>query len=330
MFLRKLLYLLFGLSLLIGLLPTHHGLAQDSEVVTAEVMRDTVNVRYAPAIYYGVDLDTKIGELQRGDVVTVQYYETLRNWSSRRYPWVYVVHPPTGLEGWVNTENLTLSTSDWQAILPSVDSWQELEQLVAVPDESVEGYVYHIFFPAAVRSEPFVYAPFTQTFDSRTPIDVLGRALINGESGDYVYIKERDGDIEGWVAVRLIGTAIQSGDDTWVDALPILYEWDINTETAHLPQACTSSNMRIRSEPSKQSVSLFIQLHGCFAIHGRTNHDVDGWVYVTTLGRGSDGWWWHSGYIGGLQGWVYDPAWERPYLEYQDGFSRDSLPILVP
>lgn len=80
MLFRKMLLLTIFLTLISTLIPINAASAQEGEVVTAEVVVDTLNVRYMPNAYRSAD--TLIGQLHRGDIVTVQYYESAHTWWS--------------------------------------------------------------------------------------------------------------------------------------------------------------------------------------------------------------------------------------------------------
>ncbi len=335
---RKILFLSLLLLMVISFLP-HPIQAQDNSApITATVTVENLYIRYAPTNIYWLDEDsTLIGQLHYGDEVIVHSYEGVRSYYSanRDYPWVYVSHEASGLTGWVYSRYLYFSDDNWQEILPHVDTWYDLGYEVSTNTQPFPAVVWLQGASTYLRAEPHYGAAFTYLVPPTQPVTVVGSAKINGVIR-FVYVKATDSEAEGWVVSLKVRPAIWDAYEGWEKALPVLVERDLRVDYADYPQATVVVNMtyssralRVRSGPSTDSEIIeAIPTGAHLAIHGRTNHDVEGWVYVTVIDV-QDRYWWDYSRLG-LSGWVFDPNWDAPYLRYDDGVLRTDLPILTP
>lgn len=315
--------LLLGVFLL-TLTPTH---AQESEVVTAIVGVETLNIRNAPNSW---DTDTLIGQLHAGDVVTVHQYEQVDAWYGEELTWVYVTHDASGLVGWVVGNYMTFSRPDWRNILPHTDTWAALAYEVGtqfpIPFETAAngaGSGTH------VHALPSFDGEIIGSIPNNAPIVVYGSALINGDLSMYVYVEYPDGNLKGWVHSYLVQFPIfflsfyqriwQHGG--WVAALPVIYTRDFESEFAAYPRAVLNNDapLNLRAAPSLDAptITAYSPWRDIeFAVQGRTSHDFEGWAYITNLASG-------------VSGWMYDPA-DNSFLLYEDPSARANLPILQP
>ena len=301
-------------------IPSSPSLAQDSAVVTAEVMVDTLNVRFSPRVLdIRGDMATKIGELHLGDVVIVQQYETIPGRGNyAQYPWVYIVQESSGLKGWIYSEYLTLSRVDWQRYVVEVTHWADVNRPEFDVPEPYAGKIWTQSSSIQVSSEPYEGAPIVGYVHHQDPVFIQGVARINGQYSRYIYIQQIDTGVRGWIILWHVVSYLQQRND-WYSLLPVLLEHNYYEELAHLPTAVpVAFSLNLRDYPSTSGNRLLsVSSRHELAVHGRTNHAQEGWVYVTILASG-------------LSGWVYDPVWDTPYLRYQDGVTRDSLPIISP
>lgn len=72
----------------------------------------------------------------------------------------------------------------------------------------------------------------------------------------------------------------------------------------------------MRTAPTTDApIVLRMQRNDQVLVHGRTNHEREAWSYVTHIQTGESG-------------WVFDPNWDAPYLNYDEGILRRELPII--
>ena len=318
MFFRKIALLLLVTSAVLGFTIPLSISAQESETVTATVTVNNLNIRYAPSQWNVYGFDNRVGQLQQGDAVIVQKMETVEGWTSRDWPWVYVVHPASGLEGWAASDYLAFSREDWQAILPKIESSDELSYLEGAAQypfkAQIDGGAYDF---TRIRAEPYYGAPILGYLSHEEQIEILGSAVVNGEI-HYVYARQlpENGTLEGWVWQNSISVTIWSPNRNWRYALPVMLERDLHTEFASLPQAQLNENIRyvrLRSEPTFAGNPISnIHKNEVVAVQGRSGE----WLYILII---------DSGFDGGLSGWVY-----APNFTYLNGVTFESLPIITP
>ncbi len=322
MFPRQVSLFFVFLSILLTTFNPTYTHAQETTSLPATVIADEINVRFVPSQWSR--LDTRIGQLNTGDEIIVYKVETVTSWDSLQWPWVYMVHPASGLEGWVNAKFLQFERMDWQDVLPQVTSFAELSQLEGQAHQPYTSYVFGGAYAFInVRAEPYYGALVLGRLEHATPVEVVGTALIN-DYIVYVYVRDISGasDLVGWVWVGAVGNAIYTPDNEWAYALPVLQTEDVR----HLPYAIIHPQhyqLRIRSAPSFDApvISSVWRDSAHLYLHGRTASSGDGWVYVTV----DDGGYSRTGSVG----WIYDPI-TNPLLEYMEGATRASLPILTP
>lgn len=337
MFSRKFYFIILSLALFSGFLPYHAIEAQDSaEPIIATVTVQNLNIRYAPTNFYWLDEDSTIlGQLHQGDVIIVHYYENVSSYNSDpNQPWVYVTHDESNLTGWVHSRYLLFSEANWKNRLPHIDTWRELEQNIAESNHPFPAVVHQNGAPTHLWSEPYYGSTITYTVHPAQPVNVIGSAKINGVVR-FVYVEATDGDATGWVANYKISPAVEDYDGrrSWEQGIPVLVERDFRTEFASYPIAVVASNsssyqyysLNVRDTPSINGQIIQTLPSGVrLAVHGRTNHETEGWVYITVIDMIS------FPIMIGLSGWVFDPNWEAPYLRYDNDVPRSSLPIINP
>lgn len=337
---KKICFLALSIFILSNFLPQHVIHAQEnSSALTATVTVENLNIRYAPTNLYWMDEDsTIIGQLHEGDVVIVHSYEGIRSYYSVNHdqPWVYVTHEASGLTGWVYSQYLVFSADNWEDVLPHVDTWYDLGYEIAENNQPFPAVVWLQGAGVYLRAEPYYGSAYTYLLPHTQPVTVEGSAKVNGVIR-FVYVKATDSEAEGWVASFKVRPAIWDAYEGWEKALPVLVERDLRVDYANYPQATvvvdisySSRDLRVRIAPSADSTIIeTIQSGTNLAVHGRTNHDAEGWVYITVIDVPQDGYWWDYNVLG-LSGWVFDPNWDAPYLRYDDGIQRTDLPILTP
>lgn len=184
-----------------------------------------------------------------------------------------------------------------------------------------------------VRSKPYHGAEIVGSIVPYGEVEIYGSAMINGLI-HYVYIKSPYENIEGWIRTRIVYPVIWDASNGWEEGLPILIERDYRNEYTDFPIAevkkstyyYESNILNIRVNPSlDNSIVTSLPSGMRLAVHGRTNHDIEGWVYVTAIQ--APGSYWNN--MVGISGWVFDPNWDKLYLRYENGVTRDSLPILA-
>lgn len=338
MFSRKFYFIILSLVILSSILPYHATYAQEnSTTITATVTVQNLNIRYAPTNTYWLDEDsTLIGQLHQGDVVTVLSYEGIEGYYyGTTDPWIYVTHPESGLTGWVYSQYLVFSDANWQEILPHVDTWHELGQEIAQNNQPFPAIVWYQGAGIYLRAEPYYGSALTYLLPHTQSVTVTGAAKINGVIR-FVYVEATDSEAAGWVASFKVIPAINDAYEGWEKALPVFVERDLRTEFANYPTAIIVTGktydwqtLYVRATPSTEGAILAAIPPGMhLAVHGRTNHDTEGWVYVTVI-EGQGRYFRDYNYLG-LSGWIFDPNWDAPYLKYDNGVQRSSLPIINP
>lgn len=284
--------------------------AQDSPQITAEVLFENVNVRALPT-----RTSESLGTLSQGTIVNVDALADLYY----RGSWIHISEHISQLSGWINTRLVVFSRPDWSKYVETISQ----EDIYFDDTNAIEATVYHadVYVRAApgwIRPTPEIVGQLTEG----TRVRVLGISVSGHYAGTWAYVKQVDGDLEGWVFSYYLrfpdgSTMLYS---TERGSLPVLFDDNapahpIQVEGQVIAYISIYGNVHLRLEPNTDSpIITSLDLGALLAIYGRTATEGDGWVYVKVLDTQQTG-------------WVYDPV-TTVFITYPQGFDRTSLPLL--
>lgn len=300
---RILLLLSFLLSVLA--LP---AAAQDAPpVITAEVIYRTLNVRTD-----AVTWSAKIGELHTGDVITISHRAEIYN---SEHAWVYMHHPQSNLTGWVHSQYLQFAQADWRNYVPELNyrdlrdlDYTQADELPLPQVASQNGNATYF-----LRAEPRYYAARIAEIPFPGEIEILANARINGSISNFVYVRERASQLEGWLpAPQLRGDGWYSA---WInDNLPII---EINNAVALEGYVIASSGRVLRTEPSDLATMIRdLPAMSLVAVYG---HAGDSWYYVKDVETGQVGW---------IHGADFPINFDRSHLPLLERVAQPALPAM--
>ncbi|MCQ3929672.1 MAG: hypothetical protein DPW16_04380 [Chloroflexi bacterium] len=292
--------------------PDTRMFAQDSVQITAEVLFENVNIRALPT-----RTSESLGKLSQGTVVNVDALADLYY----RGSWIHISEPISQLSGWVNTRLVVFSRTDWSKYVETISQ----EDIYFDDTNAIEATVYNadVYVRAApgwIRPTPEIVGQLTEGMRVR----VLGISVSGHYAGTWAYVKQVDGDLEGWVFSYYLrfpdgSTMLYS---TERGSLPVLFDDNapanpIQVEGQVIAYISIYGNVHLRLEPNTDSTIITsLDLGALLVIYGRTATEGDGWVYVKVLDTQQTG-------------WVYDPVTTVPgFITYPQGFDRTSLPLL--
>jgi uncharacterized protein YraI len=279
--------------------------AQEEVVVTAEVVYEALNLRSDPNIESSV-----IAVLERGAVLVVQgYYPDYSPTSG----WLKVIVRDSNLNGWVNAKYVMFSRADWRHFVTP------LAALMIYPE------IQHPPLVATVRENNLIVhasagygRPEVGRLSAGQEILVFYERMdTNYLPPSFVYIETRDGTLKGWVYRYYLyfPTWEHNRDLPMQDATAPAEPITIQGQGIGYVDVPLGLNLRTAPTIEASEIRLLPE-NTLLALYGRTNHELEGWLYVTVIETGDIG-------------WVFDPRDYSPaWVRYPIGLEFDSMPLL--
>jgi hypothetical protein len=272
-----------------------------TSVITAEVIYPEVNLRVGASQRYN-----SLALLPQGTIVEARAWDDYAT-DDLADIWVLVTVPDSGLEGWIRADLVRFSDADWMRNLARLNKQGVREatfELIETPYQTqLTGPNRSMVYQDAAATIPLDYLL------GYTEVVVLGQSpTICG----YVYIRQVDGELEGWVSAGRLMSVVRAGISCSTSLSLIIEPQPIRGQM--LAWATWSFNLRLLPDPNSNIVALIS--YERLVVHGRTSQEDTAWVYVTLPRTGQSG-------------WVIDmPHFWRRSIGYPYGFDFTTLPIL--